>query len=81
MMTRTTITIPTDLYELLRLQAYQHRTSFSGIIQKKLLADVQKRTRASGLLRLAGKYRLQNKPFNRTKFYDAATQRDMALGH
>ncbi len=33
---RTTITLPNDLYQSLRLQAFQQSTSFSGILKKKL---------------------------------------------
>lgn len=81
MMTRTTITIPTDLYELLRLEAYQHRTSFSGIVQQKLSGDIGKRKPATSLMRLAGKYQLKGKTFDRKTFYDTVAHRDMALGH
>ena len=81
MMTRTTITIPTDLYELLRLQAYQYKTSFSGIIQKKLTGNMKKSDKTGGIMKLAGTYRLKGKPFKRKDFYAAVAHRDMALGH
>jgi predicted CopG family antitoxin len=81
MMTRTTITIPTDLYELLRLEAYQHHTSFSGIVQKKLSGDIGKRKLAPSLMQFAGTYQLKGKTFDRKAFYDAIARRDVALGH
>ncbi len=81
MITRTTITIPTDLYEQLRLEAYQRKTSVSGIIQQKLAGDVRKGKVATSLMQLAGTYRLKGKVFDRKGFYDNVAFRDMALGH
>lgn len=81
MITRTTISIPTDLYERLRLEAYQQKTTFSGIIQQKLAGYPRHGKQTSSLMRLAGKYRLKGKIFDRKAFYEAITLRDMALGH
>ena len=81
MITRTTITIPTDLYEQLRLEAYQRKTSVSGVIQQKLAGDLRKGEKTAGLMRLAGTYRLKGKAFDRKAFYDTVALRDMDLGH
>ena len=77
---RTTITLPQDLYETLRLEAFQQRTSFSGILKKKLGSKVST-TKKSGLMSLAGKYNLKGNEFSRKDFYDKLAFRDMALGH
>lgn len=77
---RTTITLPVDLYESLRLQAFQQKTSFSGILKKKLKTNTPKANKR-GLMSLAGKYSLGGKKFNRKDFYDKSALRDMALGH
>ena len=81
MITRTTITIPTDLYEQLRLEAYQRKTSVSGIIQQKLAGDLRKGEKTTSLMQLAGTYKLKGKAFDRKAFYDGIAFRNMALGH
>jgi predicted CopG family antitoxin len=78
---RTTITLPPDLYEQLRLAAYQEKTSFSGVIQKRLSTGARKIKKKANLLGLAGKYNLKGNQLNRKEFYNALAIRDMALGH
>ncbi|MCL4390111.1 hypothetical protein M1345_01830 [Patescibacteria group bacterium] len=76
---RTTITMPQDLYETLRLEAFQQRTSFSGIVQKKLGGT---RPKASKLMDLAGKYNLGGKnPPSREELYDSYLRRKVPVGH
>jgi hypothetical protein len=77
---RTTITLPSDLYESLRLQAFQQNTSFSGILKKKLGKTTQK-TKKGDFISLAGSYNLKGREFNRKEFYDKLALRDMALGY
>ena len=81
MIIRTTITLPTDLYEQLRLEAYRRKTSVSGVIQQKLTGDVRTGKKVTRLMKLAGTYRLKGKGFDRKAFYDKVALRDMALGH
>ena len=76
---RTTVTLPSDLYESLRLQAFQQNTSFSGIVQKKLGGKNQK---PGGLLSLAGKYNFGKKnPPKREEIYDSYFRRKVSAGH
>ena len=76
---RTTITLPSALYEDLRLQAFQQNTSFSGIVQKRLGGKKQKK---SSLLSLAGKYNfgLKNPP-KREEIYDSYLRNKMSAGY
>ena len=76
---RTTITLPMDLYEQLRLQAFQQNTSFSGIIRKKI--NVGSKTKIKGgIMSLAGKYHLGGKEFKREEFDDELIRYDVARG-
>lgn len=77
---RTTITIPQDLYESLRLEAFQQNTSFSGILKRKLGGKAYG-SKKPNLMSLAGKYNLGGKEFNRKGFYGKLALRDLALGH
>lgn len=74
---RTTITLPVDLYESLRLQAFQQNTSFSGIVKKKL-GSVEKKVQTGGFMSFAGKYHLGKKKFTREEIYDELIRKDMA---
>lgn len=77
---RTTVTLPVDLYESLRLQAFQQKTSFSGILREKLAGSKTKKP-GKGIMGLAGKYDLAGREFDRKEFYGKAALRDLALGH
>lgn len=74
---RTTITLPNDLYESLRLQAFQQKMSFSGIVKKKLWST-GKNIQTGGFMNFAGKYHLGTKKFTREEIYDELIRKDMA---
>lgn len=76
---RTTITLPGDLYESLRLQAFQQSTSFSGIVKKKL-SSVGDNVQTGGFMKFAGKYHLGTKKYTREEIYDELIRKDMARG-
>lgn len=78
---RTTITLPNDLYESLRLQAFQQKMSFSGIVKKKLGDRVIKK-KTGGLLSLAGKYNFGKiNPPKREEIYDSYLRNKMFAGY
>lgn len=74
---RTTITLPSDLYENLRLQAFLQKTSFSGIVKKNLVS-AGKNVQTGGFMNFAGKYHLGTKKFTREEIYDELIRKDMA---
>lgn len=74
---RTTITLPSDLYESLRLEAFYAKTSFSGIIKRKLGSKAGG-AKKSDLLALAGKYNFgQKNPPKREEIYDSYLRNKM----
>lgn len=77
---RTTITLPSDLYERLRLQAFQQSTSFSGIVKQKLTDSPRVANSQRSFLSFSGKYKLGAKKFAREEIYDELIKRDMARG-
>ncbi len=77
---RTTITLPSDLYERLRLQAFRQSTSFSGIVKQKLMGTYKRAEVGRNFLSFSGKYRLGTNKFTREEIYDELIKRDMARG-
>lgn len=77
---RTTVTLPSDLYERLRLQAFRKGTSFSGIVKEKLTDTSGKIRSQKTFLSFAGKYKLGAKKFTREEIYEKLVKRDMARG-
>lgn len=77
---RTTITLPSDLYEDLRLQAFRQKTSFSGILKKKLMGTPKVVNSRKKFLSFSGKYKLGTRKFTREEIYDELIKRDMARG-
>lgn len=77
---RTTVTLPVDLYEKLRLQAFRQSTSFSGIVKQRLMDTAKVASRQRNFLSFSGKYKLGTKKFTREEIYDELIKRDMARG-
>lgn len=77
---RTTITLPADLYERLRLQAFQQSTSFSGIVKRQLMDTPRAANSRRNFLSFSGKYKLGTKKVTREEIYDELIKRDMARG-
>lgn len=86
---RTTITMPSDLYEKLRERAFYQRESLSSLIRKSVDKSVlkipHKRERPS-FFSFIGKFSLKQKgkkwrDFDRAKFYDDALKRKMSFGY
>lgn len=92
---RTTVTLPADLYERLREQAFYQRTTFSALIRegcsqnlerkgKKAMSNASAFTdlgRLVGSLSLKGKKGVKWQDFDRAKFYDEALKRKMSFGY
>lgn len=92
---RTTITLPADLYEKLREQAFYQRTSFSALIREGCSQNLKQKDKKAGsgiaaladLGKFVGKLSLKGnkgvkwQDFDRAKFYDKALKRKMSFGY
>jgi len=72
---RTTITLPADLYEKLRVASFYQRKPISQLIHegvKKILSQKKNKVIMMTLKDIEGKYRITGKKgeFNRFQFYD-----------
>lgn len=88
MMIRTTITLPEDLYEKLRHEAFFKKKAFSVIIRNKLTsaADMKQVKRGASIEALIklGKHLKKTKydyKFNRVKLYDEIIKHKLSFGH
>jgi len=82
---RTTIVIPQDLYEQLRLMAFSQRTTISRLVREGISKVVARKKAASGggVKSLLGKYEVGGKAgiFERRKFYEKLIEKKMSFGH
>ena len=79
---RTTITLPTDLYEKLRTLSFYQRKPISQLIRegaKKILPE-DKASQPTSLKKIEGKYSFFGKKgqFNRSHFYDELIRKKMS---
>ena len=79
--TRTTVLLPTDLYEKLKAAAFYQRKTITQLIQEGVsqVVSYKKNPPGSGILALKGKYKIKNKGFNRAQFYDGLLKRKMSI--
>ncbi len=87
-MIRTTITLPEDLYERLRNEAFFKKKAFSVIVRNKLtsMADKKPVKRGAGIRSLLKLGELLKKTkydykFNRVKLYDEIIKHKLSFGY
>ena len=82
---RTTIVIPQDLYEQLRLMAFSQRTTISQLVREGISRAMARKkvTSGGGIKSLLGKYALKGKAgiFERRKFYEKVIEKKMSFRH
>lgn len=79
---RTTITLPADLYEQLRVASFYQRKPISQLIREgaeKILPQKEKVVNLE-LKNIEGKYKIAGKKgqFNRSQFYDQLSRKKMS---
>ena len=80
---RTTISLPVDLYEELRLEAFQRKTSVSHVVATKIkkTKPAKKLKPGESLTRLIGKYHVKNfREITREELYDDIIKHKMSAG-
>lgn len=81
--TRTTVLLPTDLYEKLKAAAFYRKKTITQLIQEGVsqVVSEKKLPVGSGLKSLIGKYSIKGKRgiFKRKDFYDELIRKDMSI--
>jgi metal-responsive CopG/Arc/MetJ family transcriptional regulator len=79
---RTTITIPKELLERLKIQAFHEKKSISELIRQgvSLIVDYDKTEAGKGISKLIGKYAVKGKrgEFKRKVFYDKIIRKNLS---
>lgn len=79
---RTTITLPSDLLEKLRLAAFNRKTNLSTIIREGVshVVGYNPVKKGKGIFRLKGKYTVKGMRgvFNRKTYYESDIFQDMS---
>lgn len=78
---RTTITIPSDLFQRLKTSAFYQNKTISDLVREGIsrVVDYKSLTDQGGITRLIGKYSLKGKKgeFTRKNFYDTLIRKKM----
>ena len=84
---RTTITLPIDVYENLRREAFEKKKPISHLIRAKVVAKrgktagLKKLKRGEGWLSMIGKYHVKNfREISREEIYDDIIKHKMSFG-
>ena len=84
-MVRTTITLPSDLYERLKATAFYQKKNLSDLVREGVsrVVSYKKINAGEGLKRLDGKYRVkgQKGEFKRSTWYGELIKKEMSSGY
>lgn len=79
---RTTITLPEELYESLKAEAFFQKKTMSSLVQEGIsqVISYKKLQAGEGLRKLMGKYAVKGKKgeFVRSRFYDRLIRKEMS---